>query len=412
VTNTLQQLAEAGVAVWLDDLSRPRLQSGSLAAMVGQGDIVGITTNPTIFAKAIGAGSGYEAQLRELALRGTAIGETLRLLTAWDVRAACDVLRPVFDRSGRRDGRVSIEVDPRISGDAERTAAEARGLWWLVDRPNLFIKIPATLAGLPAITACLAEGISVNVTLIFSTERYEAVLDAFLAGLEQRAAAGGSLDGIESVASFFVSRVDTEVDRRLAAMPLSSNRQDIAADVARLHGQAAIANARLAYALYEGMLASPRWKLLAQKGARLQRLLWASTGVKDKAFDDTRYVVDLAAPDTVNTMPEATLQAVADHGKVRGNTIRGSYDAAQIVLDDLARLGVDLADVAETLETQGVASFAKSWDELIASVTRQMENAGAKVMPAGAVTPASGDGTQAAAPAAGAPQQSAAGARA
>jgi len=282
-----------------------------------------------------------------------------------------------------------------------------------VDRPNLFIKIPATLAGLPAITACLAEGISVNVTLIFSTERYKAVLDAFLAGLEQRAAAGGSLDGIESVASFFVSRVDTEVDRRLAALPASSNRQDIAADVARLHGQAAIANARLAYALYEDMLASPRWrKLLAKQGARLQRLLWASTGVKDKAFDDTRYVVDLAAPDTVNTMPEATLQAVADHGKVRGDTIRGSYEAARTVLSDLARLGVDMADVAETLETQGVASFAKSWDELIASVTRQMENAGAEVMPAGAVTPASSDGTQAAAPAAGAPQQSAAGARA
>jgi len=411
VTNTLQQLAEAGVAVWLDDLSRPRLHSGRLAAMVEQGDIVGITTNPTIFAKAIGSGSGYEEQLRELALRGTAIGETLRLLTAWDVRAACDVLRPVFDRSGRRDGRVSIEVDPRISGDAERTAAEARGLWWLVDRPNLFIKIPATLAGLPAITACLADGISVNVTLIFSTERYKAVLDAFLVGLEQRAAAGGSLDGIESVASFFVSRVDTEADKRLAALPADIDGQDTAADVARLHGQAAIANARLAYALYEDALASPRWKALAQKGARLQRLLWASTGVKDKAFDDTRYVVDLVAPDTVNTMPEATLQAVADHGKVRGNTIRGSYDAAQIVLDDLARLGVDLADVAETLETQGVASFAKSWDELIASVTQQMENAGAKVMPAGAVTPASGDGTQAA-PAAGAPQQSAAGARA
>ncbi len=412
MTKSLQELADLGVAVWLDDLSRPRLHSGSLAAMVERGDIVGITTNPTIFAKAIGAGSGYEAQLRELALRGTAIGETLRLLTAWDVRAACDVLRPVFDRSAGRDGRVSIEVDPRISGDAERTAAEARGLWWLVDRPNLFIKIPATLAGLPAITACLAEGISVNVTLIFSTERYEGVLDAFLAGLEQRAAAGGSLDGIESVASFFVSRVDTEVDRRLAALPAGSNRQDISADVARLHGQAAIANARLAYALYEDMLASPRWKLLAGQGVQLQRLLWASTGVKDKAFDDTRYVVDLAAPDTVNTMPEATLQAVADHGKVRGNTIRGSYDASQIILDDLARLGVDMADVAETLETQGVASFAKSWDELIASVTRQIENAGAKVMPAGAVTPASSDGTQDSAPAAAAPQQSAAGARA
>jgi len=409
MTKTLQELAEVGVAVWLDDLSRPRLQSGSLAAMVEQGDIVGITTNPTIFAKAIGTGSGYEAQLRELALRGTAIGETLRLLTAWDVRAACDVLRPVFDRSGGRDGRVSIEVDPRISGDADRTAAEARGLWWLVDRPNLFIKIPATLAGLPAITACLAEGISVNVTLIFSLERYEAVLDAFLAGLEQRAAAGGDLEGVESVASFFVSRVDTEVDQRLAALPANSDGQDWAADVARLHGQAAIANARLAYALYEDTLSSPRWKALAKKGARLQRLLWASTGVKDKAFDDTRYVVDLVAPDTVNTMPEATLQAVADHGKVRGDAIRGSYDAAHMILDDLARIGVDMADVAATLETQGIASFAKSWDELIASVTKQLENAGAEVMPAGAVTPASGDGKQAHAPAAAAPRQSAAG---
>ena len=243
MSQALQDLAKEGVAVWLDDLSRPRLQSGALARMVAQGEVVGITTNPTIFAKAIGAGSDYEEQLRELALRGTAIGETLRLLTAWDVRAACDVLRPVYGRTGGRDGRVSIEVDPRISGDAERTAAEARGLWWLVDRHNLFIKIPATLAGLPAITATLADGISVNVTLIFSVERYEAVLDAYLTGLERRMAAGGDLLGIESVASFFVSRVDTEVDRRLADLAARGDGQDTAADAARLHGQAAIANA-------------------------------------------------------------------------------------------------------------------------------------------------------------------------
>jgi len=390
MAQALLRLAAAGVAVWLDDLSRPRIQSGSLARMVGQGDIVGITTNPTIFAKAIGAGSGYEAQLRELALRGTAIGETLRLLTAWDVRAACDILRPVFDRSAGRDGRVSIEVDPRISGDAERTAAEARGLWWLVDRPNLFIKIPATLVGLPAITAALADGISVNVTLIFSVERYEAVLDAFQAGLEQRAAAGSDLAGIESVASFFVSRVDTEVDRRLAE--LGGNGRDNSADAARLHGQAAIANAKLAYQVYEAALASDRWKALATKGARMQRLLWASTGVKDKAFEDTRYVTELVAPDTVNTM-------------------RGSYDAAHAVLDDLARLGMDMADVAAVLEQQGIASFAKSWDELIASVMGQLEKAGAEVMPAGAVIPASSDGGQDAAPAAGAPRQAASGAR-
>ncbi len=412
MSQALQDLAQAGVAVWLDDLSRPRLQSGGLARMVAQGEIVGITTNPTIFAKAIGAGSGYEEQLRELALRGTAIGETLRLLTAWDVRAACDVLRPVYDRTGGRDGRVSIEVDPRISGDAERTAAEARGLWWLVDRPNLFIKIPATLAGLPAITAALADGISVNVTLVFSVERYEAVLEAYLTGLEQRLAAGGDLHGIESVASFFVSRVDTEVDKRLADLAARGDGQDTAADVARLHGQAAIANARLAYQVYEDALAFERWKALAAKGARMQRLLWASTGVKDKAFEDTRYVTSLVARDTVNTMPEATLQAVADHGSVQGDTIRGSYDAAHLVLDDLARLGVDMADVAEVLEQQGIASFAKSWDELIASVTEQMEKAGAEVMPAGAVTPASGHGGQDAAPAAGAPRQTASGARA
>ena len=412
MSQALQDLAEAGVAVWLDDLSRPRLQSGSLARMVAEGGIVGITTNPTIFAKAIGAGSGYEGQLRELALRGTAIGETLRLLTAWDVRAACDVLRPVYDRTGGRDGRVSIEVDPRISGDAERTTAEARGLWWLVDRPNLFIKIPATLDGLPAITAALADGISVNVTLIFSVERYQAVLDAFQAGLEQRLTSGGSLEGIESVASFFVSRVDTEVDQRLGELRAKGNGQDHGADAARLHGQAAIANARLAYQVYEGALAAQRWTALAAKGARMQRLLWASTGVKDKVFEDTRYVTELVAPDTVNTMPEATLQAVADHGTVRGDTIRRGYDAAHAVLDDLARLSVDMDDVAAVLEQQGVASFAKSWDELIASVTKQMEAAGAAVMPAGAVTPASGNGGQDAAPAAGAPHHTAGGARA
>jgi transaldolase len=403
MAQALQELAAAGVAVWLDDLSRPRIQSGSLEQLVEQGDIVGITTNPTIFAKAIGDGSGYEEQLRDLALRGTAIGETLRLLTAWDVRAACDILRPVFDGTDARDGRVSIEVDPRIAQDAKRTTAEARGLWWLVDRPNLFIKIPATLAGLPAISACLAEGISVNVTLIFSVERYRAVLDAYMTGLEQRAAAGESLKGVESVASFFVSRVDTEVDRRLGEAATHDYDKDASAEVARLRGQAAIANTHLAYELYTETLRSRRWKALAAGGARPQRLLWASTGVKDKAFEDTRYVVELVAPDTVNTMPEATLQAVADHGKVRGDTIQGGYAAARSVLNGLHRIGVDMADVASTLEVQGIASFAKSWDELIASVTGQLEKAGASVMPAGAVTPASSNGS----PAAAAPRASA-----
>jgi len=406
MAQALKDLAAAQVSVWLDDLSRNRIQSGSLIRMVEGEEIVGITTNPTIFAKVIGAGSGYEEQLRDLALRGTAIGETLRLLTAWDVRAACDILRTVYKRTDGRDGRVSIEVDPRISGDADRTAAEARGLWWLVDRPNLFIKIPATLAGLPAVTASLADGISVNVTLIFSIDRYEAVLDAFLTGLERRKTAGESLVGIESVASFFISRVDTEVDRRLAEIAGQDGDQERSALARRLHGQAAIANACLAYGVYERMLTTTRWQALAAAGARPQRLLWASTGVKDKAFPDTRYVIDLVAPDTVNTMPEATLLAVADHGKVRGDAVRGRAEAAQEVVEDLGRLGVDMANVAETLEAQGIASFDKSWDELIASVTARLEKSGAEVMPAGAVKPASGAGGDDAAPAAGAPRRS------
>jgi transaldolase len=406
MANALDDLAAAQVSVWLDDLSRPRIQTGSLARMVDRGEIVGITTNPTIFAKAIGVGSGYEDQLRDLALRGTAIGETLRLLTAWDVRAACDILRPVYDRTAARDGRVSIEVDPRISNDADRTAAEARGLWWLVDRPNLFIKIPATLAGLPAITTSLADGISVNVTLIFSLDRYRAVLDAFLTGLEQRKATGGSLIGIESVASFFISRVDIEVDRRLGQMAVQAGGKELAAELDPLRGQAALANARLAYEIYEQMLVSDRWKALAAAGARPQRLLWASTGVKDKAFNDTRYVVDLVAPDTVNTMPEATLLAVGDHGEIRGDTVRGSYAAAHAIFELLGRAGLNIGEVANALEEQGIESFAKSWDELIASVTKQIEKAGAMVMPAGGVKPASGEGSPATAPAAAAARQS------
>lgn len=386
MSNPLQDLAKAGVSVWLDDLSRPLIQTGKLARMVNDGEIVGITTNPTIFAKAIGSGSGYEDQLRELALRGTAIGETLRLLTAWDIRAACDVLRPVFERSAGRDGRVSIEVDARISADPYRTAAEARGLWWLVDRPNVFIKIPATQAALPAITNSLAEGISVNVTLIFSIERYKAVLEAFLSGMEKRKAAGGSLERIESVASFFVSRVDTETDRRLSEVASVSGEKEATAK--RLRGQAAIANARLAYQVYEDMLESPRWQALASAGARPQRLLWASTGVKDKAFSDTRYVVDLVAPDTVNTMPAATLHAVADHGTLRGDTVRGTYDAAWDTFDELGRLGIDMANIAETLERQGIATFVRSWNELIDSVIAKLKDCGADVGPAGTVKPA------------------------
>ena len=391
MTSPYQTLAQSGVALWLDDLSRPSILSGDLARLVTAGDIVGITTNPAIFSKSISAGPGYEEQVRELALRGTAIGETLRLLTAWDVRAACDILKPVFDATDSRDGRVSIEVDPRISADPERTAAEARGLWWLVDRPNLFIKIPATEAALPAITSAIAEGISVNVTLIFSITRYKAVLDAFMAGLEQRADRGEKLAGIESVASFFISRVDTEVDKRLGVIAEAGD-QAAKAKAGDLHGQAAIANAKLAYQVYEAAKGSDRWRALAAKGASLQRLLWASTGVKDTAFCATRYVTELVAPDTVNTMPKATLNAVGEFDGPVAERMSGRFDEAQTIVDDLAAIGVDLGDVAEALEHGGIAAFVQSWSDLIASVEKQIENAGAEVTPAGAVKPADGRG--------------------
>jgi transaldolase len=375
--NALADLSAAGVAVWLDDLSRSRLASGGLAELVRDCSVVGVTTNPSIFQKALSDGAAYDEQVRDLALRGTDVGEAVRSLTAYDVRWACDVLMPVYERSDRLDGRVSIEVDPRIAHDTDRTVAEAKALWWLVDRPNLYIKIPATLAGLPAITATLAQGISVNVTLIFSLERYDAVMDAYLAGMEQARANGHDLSGMGSVASFFVSRVDSEVDKRLG-------------DGHPLRGRAAIANARLAYQHYEQVFGSDRWTALADAGARPQRPLWASTGVKDPAYDDTRYVVELVAPGTVNTMPEATLHAVADHGTVRGDTVTGEYASAQQVLDDLAAAGIDYDQVVGQLETEGVAKFEDSWNELIASVTEQLEKAGAEIMPAGAARPAGG----------------------
>ena len=384
-TSALSDLSAAGVAVWLDDLSRSRLSTGNLAELITTSSVVGVTTNPSIFQKALSDGAAYDDQVRDLALRGTDIGEAVRALTTYDVRWACDVLREVYDRTDGVDGRVSIEVDPRIAHDTDRTVAEAKALWWLVDRPNLYIKIPATKAGLPAITAVLAEGISVNVTLIFSLERYDAVMDAFLAGLEQAKDNGHDLSRMGSVASFFVSRVDSEIDKQLP-------------DDSPLRGQAAIANARLAYSHYEKVISGGRWKALEAAGAKPQRPLWASTGVKDPAYDDTQYVVELVAPGTVNTMPESTLEAVADHGVVRGDTVTGAYDDAQQVLDELARAGISYDDVVETLEREGVAKFEESWNSLIESVTEQLEKAGADITPAGAAKPA-GDGPAAASPA-------------
>ncbi|MFP4634388.1 MAG: transaldolase [Nitriliruptoraceae bacterium] len=359
-TSRLAALADAGVAVWLDDLSRERLVGGGLAQLRDRG-VVGVTSNPTIFQKALSKGAAYQEQLEDLAVRRVAVDEAARLLTTYDVRWACDVLRPVYDATDGVDGRVSIEVDPRLAHQARETIAEARALWWTVDRPNLLIKIPATLEGLPAITACLSEGISVNVTLIFSLERYAAVVEAFLDGLEQAQRNGHDLAKIGSVASFFVSRVDTEVDGRLEQLDADT--------AAELRGRAAIANARLAYRHFEEVTAGERWQALAAAGAHVQRPLWASTGVKNPDYDDTRYVVELVAPNTVNTMPEASLDAVDDHGRIRGETITGAYDDAQHVLDRLAEVGVDYDDVVAKLERDGVAAFETSWNELLAGVS-------------------------------------------
>jgi transaldolase len=360
MTESLRQLSDEGVAVWLDDMSRERLVSGNLKALVRDKHVVGVTTNPTIFHKAITSSSVYDEQLAHLAVLDIPVAEGIRLLTTHDVRAVCDLLRPVYDATDGLDGRVSIEVDPGLAHQTEPTFAEADLLWWLVDRPNLMVKIPATGEGLPAITRALAWGISVNVTLIFSLARYEAVMQAYLDGLEQAHAAGRDLSRIASVASFFISRVDTEIDNRLDKVGT--------AEAAALRGKAAIANARLAYQRYEQVFSSDRWERLEALDARPQRPLWASTGVKDPAYDDTRYVVELVAPGTVNTMPEATLRAVADHGVIRGNTIRGSYAEGKQVFDDLATVGVDLDDVFATLEADGVAKFQASWRELQADV--------------------------------------------
>jgi transaldolase len=356
MADPLADLSNKGVSIWLDDLSRQRLVSGSLADLADHYHVVGVTTNPTIFAKAITGSGAYTEQIRDLRARGVDTAEALRTMTAFDVRWACDVLRPVYDATDGVDGRVSIEVDPRLAHDTEATIAEARALWWLVDRPNLFIKIPAARQGLPAIAACLAEGININITLIFSLARYDQVIEAFLDGLERARQAGRALVSITSVASLFVSRLDTEVDARLDKIGTP--------EAASLRGRAAIANARLTYHHYEKMLAAPRWAALAAGGARPQRPLWASTSVKDPAYPDTRYVTDLVAPGVVNTMPEATLRAVADHGRIPDDSVRGHYADARQVLSDLEALGIDYGDVTATLESNGLAAFDASWQEL------------------------------------------------
>jgi transaldolase len=366
----LAKLSAEGVSVWLDDLSRELLETGDLQKLIDTRSVVGVTTNPTIFASALAKGDRYETQVGTLAARGADVETTVFEVTTDDVRSACDLFRPVADATGGLDGKVSIEVDPRLAKDTDGTIESARKLWATVDRPNLYIKIPATREGLPAIRTAISEGISVNVTLIFSLQRYREVMEAYIEGIEGAKAAGRDLSTISSVASFFVSRVDTEIDKRLDA---------IGSDEAKaLRGKAGIANARLAYQAFEEVVATSRWQALADAGAKVQRPLWASTGVKNPDYDDTMYVTRLVARDIVNTMPGATLEAVADHGNVTGDTIHGTYPDAAALLDQLAGLGIDYNDVVDLLEREGVEKFEKSWEELLATVRDELERASAR----------------------------------
>ncbi|MFB6609157.1 transaldolase [Agromyces sp. NPDC056379] len=360
-------LSEAGVSIWLDDLSRERIASGDLARLIAERDVVGVTTNPTIFAGALAKGERYAEQVHELAAAGADVDTAVFEITTDDVRDAADVFRPVYDRSNGFDGRVSIEVSPGLARDTAGTIAEAKSLWAKVDRPNAMIKIPATVEGLDAITAAIGAGISVNVTLIFSLDRYRQVIAAYLAGLEQAKAAGIDLSTIHSVASFFVSRVDTEIDKRLEAIGTD--------EALALKSKAGLANARLAYELFEQEFGGERAAALLASGANRQRPLWASTGVKDPALPDTLYVTELVAPGVVNTMPEKTLEATFDHGVITGDTVTGAYAQAGEVLDALARVGVDYDDVTLLLENEGVDKFIVSWNELLDTVRGALEAA-------------------------------------
>ena len=364
----LADLTRAGVSIWLDDLDRQRIASGDLARLITTEDVRGVTTNPTIFAKALaGAGSAYADQVRELAASGASVDDAVRSLTTTDVREACDVFADLWRASDGVDGRVSIEVDPRLARDTAATILQARLLHGMVDRGNVLIKIPGTAEGLPAITETLGSGISVNVTLIFSIERYATVLDAWMSGLERAHANGHDLSSIESVASFFVSRMDTEVDKRLSAIGTS--------EALALRGQAGLASARLAWGVYEEAMRSDRWHALAQLGARPQRPLWASTGVKDPDFPPTMYVMGLVVDGCVNTMPAATLAACAAYTGEVVDTVTGSQQHSRETWEALTALGIREPEVCEQLEDEGVRKFDESWAELLATVDQALSQA-------------------------------------
>lgn len=362
MNDRLKALADAGVSIWLDDLSRERIETGNLKTLIDESGVVGVTTNPSIFASALANGEKYEPQVKELKAAGADVDTTVFELTTKDVHDAAEIFKPVYDATGGADGRVSIEVEPGLARDTDATIAMAKKLWDKVGQPNTLIKIPATVEGLPAIAATTAAGISVNITLIFSLDRYRGVMNAYLDGLEQADAAGKDLSTIHSVASFFVSRVDSEIDKRLP-------------DDSPLRGKAAIANARLAYEAYEEVFGSERFKALAAKGANAQRPLWASTGVKDPAYPDTMYVTELVVANTVNTMPEKTLQAVADHGELHGDAVTGTYDEARKVIADLEAVGISYDEVVDLLETEGLEKFDASWAELLETVSTELDKA-------------------------------------
>jgi transaldolase len=356
---SIEDLAKAGTSIWLDDLSRAKISGSdahSLPARIAHSGVVGVTTNPSIFAAAIAGADEYAHDIA--LLKDVSVDECVKRLTTDDVRSACDLLKDIYRTTKGVDGRVSIEVDPRLASDTEGTIAAGKELWKIIDRPNLMIKVPATIEGLPAITALIASGISVNVTLIFSVKRYGAVIDAYMAGIE----AASNPSHVHSVASFFVSRIDSAVDALL--------KSDASEAAMKLLGKAAIANAHLAYQLFEEKFASPRWLIQAERGANKQRPLWASTGVKDPTYDDTRYVVELVAPNTVNTMPQNTLDALIDHGIVRGDTITANYAQAVEVFKSLSELNISLNAVTTALEIDGVKKFAQAWEDLLATVEK------------------------------------------
>ena len=367
MNDRLKALADAGVSIWLDDLSRQRLTSGSLETLIHDQHISGVTTNPTIFAKAISDADAYAEQVDRLGAEGVSTDLAIRAITTDDVRAAADLFKPVYDDTDGVDGRVSIEVEPTLARETEKTIAQAKELWETVGRENVFIKIPATKEGLPAITETLAAGISVNVTLIFSLERYKAVAAAFLAGVEKALDNGHDVTKLGSVASFFVSRVDSEIDKRLDAIGSEEAKA--------LKGKAAIANARLAFEAYEEIFSSDRWREIETAGGKPQRPLWASTGVKDPAYKTTMYVDELVTTGVVNTMPEATINAVAEQGEVTGDTVRGTYDEARKLFADLEALGISYDEVVQVLEDEGVSKFDVSWSELQETVTSALKAA-------------------------------------